>query len=260
MIRLLNDNDYNLLMDYVKREKEINLFIIGDVENYGFNQDFQKVWGDFDDNGKLKGVLLKYRDSFVVYSRDDYDLEGFYNIMIKEDFKMLSGEKAIIERFEKLHNFSKKRETYFSKLDSMDKLENKNQLFSKVERINEEDAEDIANLYDLIDEFTTEVSVENLKKEIKEGFKRGYCIKDKGKIISVAQTTAENSSSAMIVGVCTHPDYRKKGYASACMNKLCRELLSEGKTLCLFYDNPNAGKIYKRLGFEDIGKWLMYNK
>jgi hypothetical protein len=27
--------------------------------------------------------------------------------------------------------------------------------------------------------------------------------------------------------------------------------------LCLFYDNPLAGAIYHRLGFETIGRWGM---
>ncbi|MGP4075489.1 GNAT family N-acetyltransferase [Halobacillus sp. K22] len=64
--------------------------------------------------------------------------------------------------------------------------------------------------------------------------------------------------SAMVVGVCTHPEHKNQGYASVCMTKLCQELLAEGKMLCLFYDNPEAGSIYKRLGFEDIGKWMMH--
>ncbi|TKI86654.1 GNAT family N-acetyltransferase, partial [Bacillus cereus] len=32
----------------------------------------------------------------------------------------------------------------------------------------------------------------------------------------------------------------------------------ESRTLCLFYNNPVAGRIYKRLGFKDIGMWTMY--
>jgi uncharacterized protein len=64
--------------------------------------------------------------------------------------------------------------------------------------------------------------------------------------------------SAMIVAVCTHSDYKKKGYATECMTKLCRDVLDEGKELCLFYDNPEAGRIYKHIGFVDIGFWMMY--
>ena len=64
----------------------------------------------------------------------------------------------------------------------------------------------------------------------------------------------------MVVGVATREDYRKKGLVSKCMSKLCYDYLKEGKTLCLFYDNPEAGKIYKRLGFKEIEKWIMINK
>lgn len=42
------------------------------------------------------------------------------------------------------------------------------------------------------------------------------------------------------------------------MEKLMADVLEEGKSLCLFYDNPEAGRIYKRLGFKDIGRWTMY--
>jgi predicted GNAT family acetyltransferase len=61
----------------------------------------------------------------------------------------------------------------------------------------------------------------------------------------------------MIVGVCSHPEKRNQGLASLCMEALCHDILAEGKTLCLFYDNPKAGSIYKRLGFKDIGLWSM---
>lgn len=27
--------------------------------------------------------------------------------------------------------------------------------------------------------------------------------------------------------------------------------------ICLFYDNPRAGSIYRALGFEDVGMWTM---
>jgi uncharacterized protein len=60
-----------------------------------------------------------------------------------------------------------------------------------------------------------------------------------------------------VVGVCTVKEHQKKGMASACLVRLCQDLLQEGKELCLFYDNPDAGRIYERLGFVPIGRWMM---
>ncbi|MNN97268.1 FR47-like protein [compost metagenome] len=65
----------------------------------------------------------------------------------------------------------------------------------------------------------------------------------------------------MLVAVATHPDYRGQGLATRVVAKLCTDLLAEGKSLCLFYNNPQAGLIYKKLGFSDIGSWtMMYMK
>lgn len=50
------------------------------------------------------------------------------------------------------------------------------------------------------------------------------------------------SNSIMVIGVCTHPDFRGKGYASFCTAKLSYDMLKTAKRPCLFYDNPAAGK------------------
>ncbi|MGL5329728.1 MAG: GNAT family N-acetyltransferase, partial [Peptostreptococcaceae bacterium] len=68
----------------------------------------------------------------------------------------------------------------------------------------------------------------------------------------------ENRRYAMIVGVGTHPNYRSLGLATKCIVKICKELLSENKIPCLFYDNEEAGKLYYKLGFKKIGNWSIY--
>ena len=78
-----------------------------------------------------------------------------------------------------------------------------------------------------------------------------------GRIVSTALTNVEVASMAMIGGVYTPPPLRHRGYATAAVVALCQSLLDGGLQPCLFWDNPAAGRIYRRLGFEDIGGWSM---
>lgn len=255
MILKLNSNYDSTLMKYLKEENEINLFIIGDIENYGYDKDFQEIWGEINDKGFLIAVLLKFHSNLIFYSRDNFDLNGFYNVMRQIDFKSLSGEKTIIEPFQNLFKFTEKKDMYFCKLDNSLNLENKS-LSTEIKRLNLAEVEKIIKLHKKIDEFDN-FPIEIVKRHFESG--RTYYIEKDKEVVSIAQTTAENSISAMVIGVCTHPEYRKKGYASACVSYICNDLLKENKTLCLFYDNPRAGNMYKKLGFIDIGTWTCYN-
>jgi uncharacterized protein len=57
MIRILTEEDRKKIMDFVSDKPAENLFIIGDIENYGFDNPIQTLWGDFTESGKLRGVL-----------------------------------------------------------------------------------------------------------------------------------------------------------------------------------------------------------
>ncbi len=258
MIRKLLSKDNKQLMDYLKEEKSINLFIIGDIENFGYDSDFQEIWAEFDENEQIVGVLLRYQNFYVPYSKGDFDVQGFVDIINKDKkLEVISGKKSVIEKFDNYIEFTKKKEQYFAELVD-DSLLYKDIDLTEVKKADIEDVDSINELKELIEEFdVTPSSKESFRQTISTGTGRTYFIKIDGRVVASASTTAENSESAMIVGVCTHPKYRRKGYATKCMTVLCNEVLNEGRTLCLFYDNPNAGIIYKSIGFKDIGKWKM---
>ena len=260
MIKKLNKENEEKLMNYLAAEPALNLFIIGDIENYGFTQDFQDIWGDFDQDNQFQAVLLRYYDNFIIYAKDDYDTEGIAEIINNHEPKMVSGKKECVDKLKDLIQVSKKRDTYFCKLDQAADLY-QGPLLEKVEKTTLEDVKPLWELHQRIDEFEDLDELERKKKKYKDETGRGYHIYNdkRGKIICCAETTAENSFSAMVVGVATEKEYRNQGLASAVMSKLCKEVLDEGKELCLFYDNPKAGKIYKRIGFEDIGIWSMWS-
>jgi hypothetical protein len=263
MIRKLTAEDHENVLEYLLDEKAINLFIIGDLKNFGYDNDFQDVWAEFDENHRIKAVLLRYYDSFIPYAKGDFDVQAFADLIGERiQSGILSGKSEVTERFEELPDFSlgSKRSMFFAELKDGGKLDNVQDMI-KIKKAKIEDVDRLIALHRQIDEFTeTASSRDSFIRTIESGSGRTMFIEENGEIVASAGTTAENPYSAMVVGVCTKRNCREKGYASMCLSALCREILNEGKTLCLFYDNPVAGKIYKRLGFQDIGMWSMYRK
>jgi predicted GNAT family acetyltransferase len=258
MIRKLNETFRYSLFKFLEKNPEINLFIIGDIENYGFDKDFQEIWGEYNDDGDYMAVLLRFRTHFVFYSVcDDYSIDAFCKIIEScPDAADLSGGEYSIRKFIKRLKFRKLREQHFARLSSKEKLLTPGSEHN-VQRADIQDAEALYDLRQSIKEFSDfKTTLENVKEMLSDGSGRTFCAKLGGKIVAAASTTAETKTAAMVISVMTHPAYRRGGYATSCVYRLCRELLSEGKGLCLFYDNPAAGNIYRKLGFEDIGKWI----
>jgi predicted GNAT family acetyltransferase len=77
------------------------------------------------------------------------------------------------------------------------------------------------------------------------------------RIVSCALMNAECADAGLIGGVFTLPEARGRGYAAACTAVLSRELQRDGKQPCLFYENPTAGRIYARLGFQTCDRWTL---
>lgn len=259
MLLKLEEKHRKQLLDFLSEEPEINLFIIGDIENYGFNNEMQDVWASFDTEENIEAVLLRYRVNFIPYFKNlDFDFKAFIEIInTYEGKRFISAKKSIADLFEKKLEIKKKKEMYFCALNTDVKLETE---FSfEIKKAEKSDCKNIASFLDNIPEFISEYDRETaLKNKIENNAGRiFFTTNQQGEIISTAITDAENKYSAMVMGVATDTAYRNQGRTSQCVSILCRELLDEGKSLCLFYDNPKAGRIYKRLGFEDIEKWTM---
>jgi len=269
-IRLLEEKDRLAVLDYLSEEPSINLFIIGDIEVFGFSESFQQVWGQYDVRGYLEGILLRYNENHIPYwKKKDFDISHFTRIIQEaESTGIISGKASIVKRFEPLFPNLKTRSMFFCEMLDDTNLEDTtkkaeylvdNALYSKVKVATIDDAKRVYDLLNQIEEFTgVGNSIERIQRKFTRQTGRIYYIEDKQHMmVATAQTTAENSKSAMVVSVATMTEHRGKGLMSSCLSLLCKDILAEGKSLCLFYDNPEAGSVYHRLGFRSIDNWVM---
>ncbi|RWZ51291.1 GNAT family N-acetyltransferase [Halobacillus fulvus] len=261
MIRRLYEEDDPFCQELLMKKPAENLFIIGDIENFGYEQSFQKLWGEFEESGNLIAILLKYHNNYICYAEKQFNAKEFAEIINQDDdFMQLSGLKDCVDQLLSFVTHEKKRTRtlYYAKCESQNDIPDHWDT-TLVKKANMEDIPILAKLHDSIPEFEKDDSrEESIRRGMESGSARTYYLENGNRLVSSASTTAENKYSAMIVGVCTHPDHQKHGYASSVMKKLTEDLLREGKMLCLFYDNPSAGTLYKRIGFQDIGKWMMH--
>lgn len=261
MLLKATETDRAGILEYCMAEPNLNLFIIGDIENFGFESEFQDVWVQTREE-KTTGILLRYHDNFILYSKDlDMDVIEVAGMLETQSVKIISGKSDVIDRvFPYLKGAFEKREMYFCELRNPDRLQGVN---AEIKIAKAEDAGKIAAVYGRIAEFAGLYSAdkENLKRQIENRIqsKEGVHLfmEQEGAIICHGNTTAETSVSGMIGGILTVPEARNKGLASQMVSALCRSLFERGKSACLFYDNPEAGNIYHRLGFEIIGKWAI---
>ncbi len=72
-----------------------------------------------------------------------------------------------------------------------------------------------------------------------------------GDLVAMAGERMRFPGFTEISAVCTHPDYRHRGYSSALVRALTRSILERGETpfLHIYSDNSAAGSLYEHLGF-----------
>ena len=261
MIRKLTEKDRTPVMEFLMTEKEYNIFIIGDIENHGFSSEFQELWGDYDDFGLLRAILLRYMQNSIVYAPGVYRA-GEFGRMIQEhpEIKTVMGKTSVINSLtlEGKLDYSKVRTTHLARLERLNYRGIKSGKHPAVRIAGLGDVPAIVGLHTQIEEFnydTEEEKAQALTRDLKSKSGRAYVIEEDGITVSTALTTAENQFSALIRGVATLAGHRKRGLATACTAALSRDLQAEGKTPCLFYDNPTAGNIYRRMGFQELGTW-----
>jgi predicted GNAT family acetyltransferase len=105
--------------------------------------------------------------------------------------------------------------------------------------------------------FVHEIGMPNPANEIADRLLTGhrmYVWKDNVPRCMVA-ADRDTPNGVCINAVYTPPDYRRKGYATAAVAALSKQLLAGGKHFCCLYtdsENPTSNAIYRRVGYEPI--------
>ncbi len=77
----MSNHDKDRLLEALSADPAYNLFIISDIENFGVTTDFQDVWADVAEDGRIRGVMLRYYGHFIVSLISECEAAGFLPIV-----------------------------------------------------------------------------------------------------------------------------------------------------------------------------------
>ena len=92
MIIKLNEDYNNQLINYLRQEENFNLFLIGDIKRYGYDNYFFNIWANFDMIGNIKSLLIQYFDLLTLYSHDNNDVTSFIELINKLPYRVINGK------------------------------------------------------------------------------------------------------------------------------------------------------------------------
>ena len=253
MIKKCKEQDKNYLLDYLYKDKVMNLFAIGDILNFGVDTDTMDVWIDVEEN-TIKTVYLKYLGNMVISSNSDtIDNDFVLHLIDTYGHLNINGKTSVLSQV-KFPSDYRVKHCYFASIEQVnDSFLNDD---VTIKRITMEQANEYFAVQQSI--FGDHLKFADIKNNLEHPKSaRYYALMIDSKIVSIAASTAECEGLAMIVGVGTLEQYRQNGYASKLVAKLSYDLLQENKMPCLFYNNPTAASIYMKLGFKQRGEYTI---
>ncbi len=257
----LTDKDLPKVYAYIQDEPETNLFIQGDLELYGLqgpNVSLYAIGENWD------AILLKYYSDYILYSKGPtFNAKAVGALLARQEKIMaISAKESLLRQLQPLYPNKKIQGTYLCRCNKPS-FRAKGETPLPTRRVTQKDAPAIVALYQQIEEFAqpylnhTKEKLAEITNNLEQGGV-GFGLFEGDKLVSSVYTTATTTTGAMIVGVATLPAYRNRGYASTLVSQLCSYCFENGLGfLCLFYDNPKAGAIYARLGFETVDRWAI---
>jgi predicted GNAT family acetyltransferase len=255
MIRRAFNEDKACVIALLEQNEAMNCPMIAQINRFGFDKDFQDIWLYQNDENQIQGVILRHFNQMylheVMQDADYEEIASFSSFlsadMIWSDESSLTAMQPFLEAFE----LNASRHMV---------LEHTQCLYEDHE-VEEAGPEDCARLAAMIyenEEFRQfYASEEEIRKGIGRRMALGQCryrvLRQDGMIVSQAYTTMETANFATIGGVITDKAYQNRGFAGKVVSALARDIFKSGKKPNLFYHDETAGRLYKRLGFTDVG-------
>lgn len=255
-IKKLSLKNHDEVVALFAEEVDSYYFLLNDMLDQQYEGASFAVYGEYED-GKLASILVNNYQNVSYYAKDERDVEIYKEILAQFSFQKLSGPSRLMAQF---LPYVKVQQDTLSYLGVVQQVVLERQ-YPTLELKRISSSEEIEMQYDLLcsaQEYSMGSKEEYVKyglEILKKGTDRTVYLSVDGAMVSSSTTVRETRNSAIIIGVVTHPEHRQKGYGTEALLGLFEMLLQEGKFPYLFYNNPAARSVYKKIGMKEVCEW-----
>jgi uncharacterized protein len=269
MIRLLNNKDKDMALEYLQRNYFETTFLAGNVETVGLenNKETRRCadyYGYFEGDA-LKGILAFYNlGSCIPHFEASEAIPEFAELMKQREFSIMLGMEKVTKPLHEAVGEAKVLAEY-SESSYFVNRDNKPFAIYGITFVDADKAEEELAVKSIIharkDGFHEEKSREEVLQTLKtRSGDEGYLLAlDGDRVVALASIQAATPSINQIGSVYTWSEERGKGYCKAVVSELCRRIQERNKLPALFVKKNNvpAVKAYTALGFEHYDDYLM---
>lgn len=250
MLKRLENKDIESVSAYLPSDA-VSLRIKANLTVYKADYPFCEFWAQYNEENEITAVLSKINGACTLTFSDNADTEELISLIHfigcsslfleseKADALSLSGRSGDI-----LVYCENKTDAY--------EAENFCDMKEAFKLISENESESIAKLdyLEWLSDFTfkSNRSAARLK-----------AITRNGELVSLALTSAETKDSALISGVFTREDKRKKGFGEKVLLSLVHTLENENKKIYIMTAEERMTRYYEKRGFKKNGFWTEVN-
>lgn len=267
VVRRLTVADEGDLLALLAEDRGYGLFIASNLRSYGFGTANVRYWGQYDDAGALRGVMMAAGHNACLFAPPGADLRRL-SATAGDDLRALMGRADLLASPAALPRWrSAQMEAHrFADLprERWQPAARTVPAGFAVRRATPDDVPALATLYADADGFAPTPPIRlRATWHARVTHFRVFLAEDAaGAALCAAGTSAETERAAMIGAVWTAPAARGRGLATAVVAALAANLLRGGLRPHLFYlaHNDAAARVYARIGFRVTGDWRIWQR
>jgi uncharacterized protein len=258
MIRKLSEADRASLEMLLRDQPHLNVYMLGNLAALGVSSDLSEFWGDFAPGGTdaLRGVVNRYMTGWSVFGRPAADWQGLAQVIdaypetaarLQDNPIGVASFVPYLQRYTAAH--TEEEELMILRAPDFRPVSPPPQACIRPAQR--------TDLAQLVAFYAGAGAMQRTPKGVERPLTDGYfwVAEVEGEVCAAALTNAVGGGYAMIGGVYTAPAWRGQGFSQAVCSALCRVLLEDGLVPSLYWMAPDAGHVYRKLGFTPTGVW-----